>query len=402
MVAMRKSLSILAVFATGTLLSATALARQSAAGSNHLAPVSAVDAQMYEGMAGGYEGQAFDAGGMPGDWGPGCDGPCGGACGDCGGPACGCGNGYCYAQPTNDCCCCPADQWYVAGGFYHIQPRWKTNPAFSISEGVGGVTTTLQTDFDYDSEFAALIWGGYRLACGVGIEARAWWYDDSDSLQLVNPGTLTIDSAGPLGLSNTSTTAGDTLTFESSLEMQVVDLLFTYSGQIGCGCIDVAAGARYARIEQGYNHVETPAAGGLIDTVSSTHSFEGTGPTVALQGRMAVTRRFSLLAGVRYSLLVGSFVQDAQLIDDNVITDVRRYRNDDFRPVAELEIGAEYGLRIACTELFVQAAFVAQNWQGAGNSANNDLVVVNVNSEFSDKNADLLLWGFRTELGLRF
>ncbi len=342
------------------------------------------------GVGGGYGGCGCDACG--GEYGcgqpPAYGGGFGGGCGD----ACGGGNG---------CCCCPADQWYVGGGFYFIQPRWKTNPAYSTSQDVGGVTTIFQTDFDYDFAFAPVVWAGYRSCHGVGIQGRAWWYDDDDRLQVVNPGGLSIESAGPLGLSNTSTTAGDRLTFESSLEMRVVDLLLTCSAETDCGCFELGAGARYARIEQAYRHTETPLNLD-IDAVNSTHSFEGVGPTVALQGRWAATRRLSLLAAVRYSVLVGSFRQEATQINDNVVSNVRRYESDDFRSVAELELGAEYGLRIGCSELFFQAAFVAQNWQGAGNSANNDLILVNVDPEFSDKNADLLLWGFRAELGLRF
>jgi preprotein translocase subunit SecA len=94
--------------------------------------------------------------------------------------------------------------------------------------------------------------------------------------------------------------------------------------------------------------------------------------------------------------------RDAYAAD--VLTDVNRQSNQDFRPVTEVEFGVDYALCGGCWEWYVQAAFVAQLWQGAGNSANSDPLQLNgrILDASSDKNADLLLYGLRLEMGLRF
>jgi hypothetical protein len=306
---------------------------------------------------------------------------------------------------AGDCCpsaCCDCG-WYVGAGGYFLAPSWTTNPAFATSVASGGVTNTTQTDFNYDLSVAPLLWIGYRGPNCLGFEARAWWLDESESIELTNAGGgIAINSAAPLGLRNTSTTAGDELTFDSSLEMDVLDLLGTYQSQMGIVTVDLGAGIRYARIEQQYHHTEDPAASALIDAIDSTSSFEGLGPTLALGGRFAATGRLTLLADLRYSILFGDFDQRATSTSDNVLVATRTYTTDDFLQVAEVELGAQYLLPRDCWDFFFDAAFVAQVWQGTGNSANNEIITVLVDPEVSDKDADLALIGFRLAGGVRF
>src|SRR5438477_12550320 len=173
-------------------------------------------AQWQGGMSPGYPSHGVVRGYLPGQGGAGCG--CDGGCGcdsapDFGyGPGGGCGNG---------CPCpCPPNHWEIGGGGYFLTARWKTNPAFQTTETVGGVTFTDQTDFDYNLKFAPLVWVGWHADCGLGIQARAWWYDDDDHLALVNPGGVLVNTAGPLGLDFISAAAGDSLTFDSSLRVQ--------------------------------------------------------------------------------------------------------------------------------------------------------------------------------------
>jgi hypothetical protein len=340
--------------------------------------------------------------------------PYGGASHGCGQG--GCCNGVCsgtwaggpcgaYGGDCRPCyCCCPYNPWTIAGGFYYLSPHWKTNPAYSTSLEVGDLTTTTQEDFDYDFEIAPFVMAAYRAQFGLGIQGRAWSYDDGERLTVVNDGLAEIQSAGPLGLDADSDTAGEVNRFESSLEIDVVDLLITYLMQFECGSLEFAAGARRARVEQEYNYTQVPGVGGLleIEAIESSHHFEGVGPSFSLEARLDATTRLSFFGTVRYSLLFGQSEQDALRIDDNVLEDVSSQENDDLLTIAELELGAEYTLRICCAELFLRAAFVSQVWGGAGNSSNNDIITVMDDPEVSDKNADLGLWGFRTELGLRF
>ena len=62
---------------------------------------------------------------------------------------------------------------------------------------------------------------------------------------------------------------------------------------------------------------------------------------------------------------------------------------------------------MACAEFYLSAALVSQVWQGAGNSANDDYIEI-IDDDFDEempsanKDADLGLWAFRTEAGVRF
>jgi hypothetical protein len=307
---------------------------------------------------------------------------------------CSCGAKNC--GPTS-CCDCG---WYVGAGAYFLVPNWKTNPAFATSTN-GGVTEASQTDFDYDLSFAPLVWIGYRGPSCFGFEARAWWYDDSETINLTNDGVTAIGSASPLGLENLSTTAGDELTFNSSLEIDVVDIIGTYTRQFGIATVDLGTGIRYARVEQQYHHTETPA-NAEVDAIDSIHSMEGAGPTFALRGRAALTDRVTLLADFRYSLLFGDFRQRAVSTVNNAVSQVRTYASDDFLGITEIELGGEYLIPSDRVDFFVDGAFVVQYWQSAGNSANNDIIIVSVDTEASDKNCDMAMIGFRLGGGVRF
>jgi len=390
-------------FAAAAQRSVTRVSGEVDAGNAELAELrarlAALESQMQTGIPGSYDGHPA-VGGYAGDCGPGgcghsgCAAPhhlcCGGGPDDCG---CGC---------VDWCAICPYNPWTIGGGVYWFEPHWKTNPAFAAAVTVGALTTTVQTDFDYDYDAAPLVWAAYRNPHGIGIQGRAWWYDDSASVSAVNDGTITIQSAAPLGLENTSTTIGDVNTFESSLQIDVADLLLTYMASSDYGSLELATGTRYARIEQAYRTVEVPAVGGLIDSVDARHDFEGVGPTISLEARLHASCRWTAFAIFRYSVLFGRSEQAALEVADNVLVAARFQENDDLLPIAEVELGLEYAVRIACTELYFQAAFVSQVWQGAGNSSNNELILEIVDPEVLDKNADLGLWGFRSELGVRF
>ena len=351
-------------------------------------------------MAGGYEAQAYPPEGMPGGYfpgGPACDcGPVGGDCGGC------CPSGWCCAPSCNWCDCCPYPCFSVGGGVYYVTPHWKTNPAF-LTVTDGAVFTLNQTDFDYDMEIAPFAWAAYRTPHGAGIQAHAWWYDDSESLAVTNDGTLTVLTAAPLGVGTFSdTTLGDSLSFDSSLEIDVIDLLLTHRALWDCGSLEFGAGIRYARVEQTYQ-ANVAFASGDIAQIDSRQHFEGIGPCFSLEGRLAATRRLTLFGTIRYCLLFGRAEQTASFFQNGVLATQASQENDDVRPVAELDLGAEYAVRIGCTELFISAALVSQVWQGAGNSSNDDYIEFTPGGFATpDKDADLGLWGLRTEAGVRF
>jgi hypothetical protein len=294
---------------------------------------------------------------------------------------------------------CDECGWYVGAGVYYLTPNWSTNPAYASTRVITGVSETRQNDFNYGPSVVPLVWFGYRGEGRLGFEARAWSYDDSESVGLTNEGGgMAVNSAAPLGTRNTSTTAGDTLTFDSALRVDVFDLLGTYQGQVGKAILNWGAGFRRSKIKQEYNHLEDPAANDLLDRVNSAHEFEGAGPIFAFRGKVAFTERFSAQADLRYAILFGDFDQRSQLTNDNVLVLNREYSTDDTLSVAEIEIGAEY----AFSRFFVKGAVVGQIWPGAGNSANNDVITVLIDPEVADTNADMAFVGLQLAAGVRF
>ena len=350
MLATRTSLAILAVLLSGTLPAVAALGRDKVTirpgaaeigttadegelPTEHGALETHLHDGMVSGMAGGYEGAGCGAYGMPGGYpaggyppGP---GACGGPCDACGcGQACGCGNGYCYAP--RDCCCCPPNYWYVDAGVYYLKPHWNTNPAFAVLDTQGVVDARSQTDFEYDGDVAPYVRAGYRTAFGLGIESRAWWYDDSENLAADVAAGNDIIIAAPLGLGPVQIGGPVTATFDASLQIDLVDLLLTYQMLFECGSLEFGAGARYARIEQSYN-----ANVVNNEAIVSSHDFEGAGPSFSLEGRLLATPRLSFFATARYSLLFGS-THERAFLDNVVVVDVqaipgKRSRSSDLR-----------------------------------------------------------------------
>ncbi len=286
-----------------------------------------------------------------------------------------------------------------------LTPHWKSNPAY-LTVRDGPVFAVNQTDFDYDMDVAPFVWLAFCTPHGAGIQARAWWYDDSESLAVTNDGTVDIFTAAPLGIGEDSDDFGDQLLFDSSLEIDVVDLLVTYRAKWDCGSLEFGAGIRYARIEQTYDAIISEL-GGEVEQINSRHDFEGIGPCFSLEGRLAATRRITLFGTIRYCLLFGRAEQTVALLEGGLLEAQAFQENDDVRAVAELDLGAEYACRVACAELYLSVALVSQVWQGAGNSANDDYIEI-IDDDFDEempsanKDADLGLWGLRTEAGVRF
>jgi hypothetical protein len=293
---------------------------------------------------------------------------------------------------------------YAGMGAYFIKPVWNTNPAFNAQVPVGGATASVQRDFDYDTDIAPLFFfGASNCASGLGVQGRAWRFEDETDIAGVNSGAVSVDSAGPLGVGgNNSVTAGDALFFGSSLEIDVIDMLGTWALQSNRVTTQFGAGVRYANIEQSYLHFEVPAAAVLVDAIATQHEFEGFGPTIAMENRVPLLGGLSLLADFRASHLFGDSEQVAVQVVDNAVANVGFQNNDAARTIYEMELGGELASQMGRFQVFGQGAFVTQYWQGAGNSANSDLIAPGATDENADKNADLTLYGFRATAGVRF
>ena len=306
----------------------------------------------------------------------------------------------------NQCCDDHGGGSLIAGAtLYYIKPVWNANPAFATAP-IDADSPITQTDFDYSYTASPAIWVGFGDKDGIGGRARWFRFDQNESLRGVNDGSLFILSATPLGLANASDTAGDDLFFGSALRVETWDAEITNSCS-GCNWnILVAGGVRYAHIRQNFRTVEIPLEDeDLFDQVWSGHSFNGIGPTVALEARRSVGGGgLGVYANARGSLLWGDGGQQVREVlngDLDNIVEVSTNR-DKFISNAELEVGGEFS-RVrngGRSRAFVRAGLVAMGYFGVGNSANvGDL------GDFPgtlDNNGDLGFFGLALSAGVTY
>ncbi|MFN0021155.1 MAG: Lpg1974 family pore-forming outer membrane protein [Pirellulaceae bacterium] len=298
-------------------------------------------------------------------------------------------------------CCCPRGGWVGGAGVYVIKPHWTTNPAFATTVTSGAVNIDSQTDFPYSYYATPLVWFGYVGENGLGARTRFWLFDQSSTLTRTNDGNVTYISAAPLNYLNSSSTAGDSLTFTSGLDVDVVDFELTQTFQVGAFTGQLSAGGRYTRIQQSYHHVETPQSG-LDDIVDSSHSFDGFGPSLGAEvKRSLLNSGFSLYANGRGSLLFGKSSQQATNINNSAITNIGSFSNWDVMPTMETELGILWERDTDRGRLFLDAGVVGIAFFGAGNAANNQ-ILLNSTDDQADKNATLGFFGFKFAAGMSY
>jgi hypothetical protein len=255
------------------------------------------------------------------------------------------------------CCCGASGQGGLIGGvgLYLVQPYFQDNMAY----GVLGLHTADIVDIRQHMDVAPLIWLGYLTDDGWGGRARYWYLRDGTSQTLLDvTGGNVIASAAPLGL---STGAGsNSATVTSELEMQFLDLEGLADLRSGCWDFLFSTGLRLARIDQTYNFYGTTI-------LESNHSFDGVGPTIALETRCFLgSSGLALYGSARGSVVFGSADQEAVIPLFGAGTADHRDRG---LAIGELELGLEYDRRVGNARLFGQIAFVGQDWGGAGNSS---------------------------------
>ena len=297
--------------------------------------------------------------------------------------------------------CCPHGGWVGGAGIYVIKPHWTTNPAFATTVTSGGVNVDSQTDFRYSYYATPLVWFGYVGENGLGARTRFWLFDQSSTLSRTNDGSVTFISAAPLNYLNSSSTAGDVLTFNSGLKVHVIDFELTQTFQAGAFTGQLSAGGRYTRIEQTYHHREAPLTQ-LDDIVDSSHAFQGFGPSIGAEVRRSILNEgISLYANGRGSLLFGRSWQQATNINNNVVTNFGSYANWDVVPTLETELGILWQQDTDRGRLFLDAGVFGVAFFGAGNAANNQ-ILLNSTDDQADKNATLAFFGFKFAAGMSY
>ncbi len=339
--------------------------------------------------------------------------------------------------------------WFGDVGFYVLRPQWSGgNPAFATTTTtetiVPGspaindrITAFEQTDFDHDYSFAPLVSIGYAGRNGLGVRARWWTLGASDSVGgSALAGELsefvTTDYVVPSLLGTTSDLGtisdivsgglGDVLEIEGSfrnrLDLDVIDAEGIWDTTIGRSSLLVSAGVRYAHIGQSFDGNVTLATddADATATLRSHHTFNGAGPTVALQAHRVIGQTNLSVYGLsRGSLLYGesrqrasttipdSFTVDADVVS-RTVSSATALTSDSLRPVMELEVGTNWTRSLGAFDLFAESGLVGMVWFNAGNAANSEALIgtgfETVGSDSTNHNLGLI--GLRFSTGVRF
>lgn len=269
----------------------------------------------------------------------------------------------------------PRGGFFMLGGFTFMQPRWQNNPAMVTIAGGGAPPLAFgQQNFNFNPTFSPNVYAGYTLPNGFGGRAHWWWFDQSANANATTDGTVTLNSATPLGLGIASATAGYSLVTRALLEVNVIDGEAITELQLGRWNVLLGGGARYARLSQRYEAWENDAVGGNLKTLISSSRQEGVGPTVVAEtARRLGDFGLGLYSMGRGSVLFTRATQNASQ-SDVVLGPIAAadVGENDVLPIAEIEAGIDYAQAIGRLRLFLRLGAAAQFWFGAGNSSNSN------------------------------
>ena len=313
------------------------------------------------------------------------------------------------------------------GSLYLVHPFLQNNIAYQVQSGnTSGSPHLTSSEFTWNVQPAFAIWTGYEWSNGIGMRAR-WFHFDGDSNTLntsqnaATAATTSITASPSLPTlpfpSNQNTTlfsspglflgrglGTDNLTFNSSLGIDVIDLEGTFRWGWGNWTFLTGVGGRYLHLTQGYNASLNNSLGNGLATESQssvfTHSFNGAGLTADFEANWKICgSNFSLFALGRGSLLVGRTNQEfsyTQTVNDPLKLVGGSFSNspstasstDNVLPVAELEVGIDYGVNWGRAHFFARSAVISQTYFGAGNASRTD--------------GNLTLFGAQFSLGLSY
>jgi len=342
--------------------------------------------------------------------------------------------------------------WFGDVGFYVLRPQWSGgNPAFATSTSTTLVTTGNpivedqsvtweQTDFDHGASFAPLVSLGYAGRNGLGVRARWWTLEASDSVGgsgptgvLVEslPETVTASYLVPSLLGTTSVLGsisellnltGAVLdvegSFRSRLDLDVIDAEAIWDTTLGRSSLLISAGVRYAHIGQSFDGDLglTGTNSAATATLRSQHTFNGAGPTVSLQAHRTIGQTNLSVYGLsRGSLLYGESRQRATTTVEGsfpwdtipivyALDSSTSLNSNSLRPVMELELGTNWTRSLGTFDLFAESGLVGMAWFSTGNAANSEALVGSgfrtVGSDSTQHHLGLI--GLRFSTGVRF
>ena len=157
------------------------------------------------------------------------------------------------------------------------------------------------------------------------------------------------------------------------------------------------------RVDQTYNAYNF--ANQQSHSLLSNRSFEGIGPTLALEVRRPFgASGLALYASTRGSLVIGSANEEAAATvpGHTLATEDHQDRGV---PIAELELGLEYDRPLGQGRLFGQIAFVGQDWFGVGNASRSTIHML-PGGDFPgggyNVDSDIVLYGVCFRIGVNY
>jgi Legionella pneumophila major outer membrane protein precursor len=267
------------------------------------------------------------------------------------------------------CACRSAACGVIGGaGLYLLEPYISNNQAYGVENTVGrgedmippGVRADQIVDLRQHIDVAPLVWLGYLTEEGWGGRVR-YWYLREGTTQTTAPvaaadANILVESAAPLGIDLPS---GSSINVTSELAMQFLDVEGLDHRRAGSWDLLVSGGLRFMRVDETYNAYNDAA------TLLSNRSFQGIGPTVALEARRPFgISGLDLYGSARGSVVIGSANQEAS--EGGATSQAHQDRGV---PIAELELGLEYDYAVGHARLFAQIGLVGQDWFGVGNAS---------------------------------
>lgn len=274
--------------------------------------------------------------------------------------------------------------FFVDAGILLMQARFDNNMAFGIQRttnrsagaippGSPGIRMTQRVDIDHSVVVAPEITFGYVNAAGLGARVHYWYFREGTD-QILNGGAPGVNStllysASPLGLGFIDGTSS--LEVTSKLNVQVLDAEGLYVINGSRWNVLFAGGVRIARIDQSYNAYVPQSSN---NTLLSNNTFQGAGPTVAVEVRHPVCCEcLNLYGKVRGAMVYGDSSQNATRPDQNLAASENRVIGIG---IAEMELGLECQKIVRNSKLFGQVGVVAQNWSGAGSASRSSVNVL--------------------------
>lgn len=286
-------------------------------------------------------------------------------------------------EVSGDCGCsecdfgCHPSGVYAGGAAVWYRPFFEDNIAITRSTLVGpGAFVTESTSFHYDYEVTPRVWLGYVADGGLGIRGQYWQFDaQAQPVALADGDNLTFlavaanNAANTIGL-NQTTGDGNALVANHSLKLEIADLEATKRIYGGYTTMVFSGGARYVQMEQDFRATGLAPNGQIVGLFQHRLTYEGVGPTVALDLRRPLGwSPLSLIGGARGSILFGSTDQlIVSEVPGQIGVGVRE--EEEVMSILETQFGLEWAYHIAANgRFFVSGVIEAQLWQNAGSAS---------------------------------